>query len=38
MKNLKSCIMIFIILTFITGVLYPLTITAIGQIFFPWQA
>ncbi|PMP86073.1 MAG: potassium-transporting ATPase subunit C, partial [Thermodesulfobium narugense] len=35
MKNLKSCIMIFIILTFITGVLYPLTITAIGQIFFP---
>ncbi len=38
MKNLKSCIIIFIILTFTTGIVYPLLITAVGQIFFPWQA
>jgi len=37
MKNFKSCIKIFTILTFITGIIYPLTITTIGQILFPWQ-
>jgi potassium-transporting ATPase KdpC subunit len=31
MRNLKPCIFIFLILTFITGVIYPLVITFISQ-------
>lgn len=33
-RNLKSAVLVFIILTIITGVLYPLLITGIAQIFF----
>lgn len=33
-RNLKSAILVFIILTIITGILYPLLITGIAQIFF----
>ncbi len=38
LKQLKISILIFLIFFVIVGFLYPLLITAIGNIFFPWQA
>ena len=38
MKNIKSCILIFMILAITTGVIYPLAITALGQVFFQWRS
>jgi K+-transporting ATPase ATPase C chain len=38
MKNLRISIVLFIILTILTGVVYPLTITLLAQFFFPHQA
>ncbi|BBJ28479.1 potassium-transporting ATPase subunit KdpC [Athalassotoga saccharophila] len=37
-KQLKASILIFVILFVIVGFLYPLLITVIGNVFFPWQA
>lgn len=37
-KQLRPALVSFILLTFITGVLYPLMVTAIAQIVFPVQA
>ena len=34
MKNLRSCVIIFIMLSLLTGVAYPLLVTAIGRGFF----
>jgi len=34
MKNLRPCIVIFVILTALTGVLYPLAVTVVSQLFF----
>ncbi len=36
--QLKPAIMSLVLLTLITGVAYPLVITAIAQLVFPWQA
>jgi len=38
MKTLKSCIVLYIILTVITGVIYPLVATGISQLFFKDKA
>jgi len=39
MKNiLKSSIIMLFAFAFVTGILYPMLITGIGQIFLPWQA
>lgn len=39
MKNiLKSSIIMLVAFAFVTGILYPMLITGIGQIFLPWQA
>lgn len=38
MKNLKIAIRVFILLTLITGVIYPLAITSFAQIFYPNKA
>ncbi len=34
MKNLRPCIVVFLMLTFLTGVVYPLAVTAVSQLFF----
>ena len=38
MKNLKTAILLFIFLTAITGVIYPVIVTVIGQLAFSQQA
>jgi potassium-transporting ATPase KdpC subunit len=38
MKNIRSCIVLFVILTIITGVLYPAAITAVAQLVFADKA
>jgi K+-transporting ATPase ATPase C chain len=38
LRQVKSALMIFILLTLITGVMYPALITGIAQIIFPFQA
>jgi K+-transporting ATPase ATPase C chain len=37
-KEVKTCLLLFLILFIVTGVIYPLVITLIGQLFFPSQA
>ncbi|CEK10412.1 potassium-transporting ATPase subunit KdpC [Legionella hackeliae] len=37
-KQLKSAAILLIILTLVTGVIYPLAVTGIAQLFFPWKA
>ena len=37
-KQIKPAIIIFIILTVITGILYPLVVTGLSQVLFPVQA
>ncbi len=38
MKQLKTAILIFLVLTVITGLAYPLLVTGIAQVIFPRQA
>jgi K+-transporting ATPase ATPase C chain len=38
MKDLRSAVVIFVLLTLLTGVAYPLLVTAIAQTVFPHQA
>jgi K+-transporting ATPase ATPase C chain len=38
MKSLRAALVAFALLTLITGVIYPLLITGIGQALFPYQA
>lgn len=38
MKYIKKSVLILIIMTFITGILYPFTVTIFAQIFVPKQA
>jgi len=35
MKNLFSCIVLFVILTIITGLVYPLAVTGVSRVLFP---
>jgi K+-transporting ATPase ATPase C chain len=37
-KQLKSAFLVFLLLTVITGIIYPLLITAVAQVFFYHQA
>lgn len=37
-KQIKSALLVFLVLTVITGIAYPLFVTAVAQIFFPHQA
>lgn len=36
--QLRPAIVSFLVLTVITGLLYPLAVTAVAQVAFPWQA
>lgn len=38
MSQIKTACILLALLTIITGVLYPLAVTALAQLFFPWQA
>lgn len=38
LKQLKTAFILFVILTILTGVIYPAVITGIAQLFFPWTA
>ncbi len=38
MKNFIISLRIFIVLSLITGVVYPLAVTGVGQLLYPWQA
>jgi K+-transporting ATPase ATPase C chain len=38
MKNLVTAVLIFLVLTVITGLLYPLAVTGLAQLAFPHQA
>jgi potassium-transporting ATPase KdpC subunit len=38
MKNLVTAVLIFLVLTVVTGLLYPLLVTGIAQVVFPRQA
>ncbi len=35
---LRSAVVLFLIMTVLTGIIYPLVVTAIAQMVFPWQA
>ncbi len=37
-RQIKPAIVIFVLLTIITGIIYPLLVTGLAMIFFPWQA
>lgn len=37
-SQIKPAIIIFVLLTIITGIAYPLFVTGIAQVVFPWQA
>ncbi|MDD1730258.1 MAG: potassium-transporting ATPase subunit KdpA, partial [Methanospirillum sp.] len=37
-SQIKPAIIIFVLLTIITGICYPLVVTGIAQVAFPWQA
>jgi K+-transporting ATPase ATPase C chain len=37
-RDLKTSLLLFLVLFLFTGVLYPLVVTAIGQVVFPYQA
>jgi len=38
MKELKTALSLFLFLTILTGIIYPLVVTGFAQIFFPGQA
>lgn len=38
MEKIKNAILLVLIMSIILGIAYPLMVTAVGQIFFPWQA
>lgn len=38
MSDIKSSLILFVLLTLITGVVYPLVVTGVGQAMFPKQA
>jgi K+-transporting ATPase ATPase C chain len=37
-QTIKPAVVIFAVLTFLTGIVYPLLMTGAAQLFFPWQA
>jgi K+-transporting ATPase ATPase C chain len=37
-KQIRPMLALFIILAFVTGVIYPLIVTGLSQVFFPFQA
>jgi K+-transporting ATPase ATPase C chain len=37
-SQLRPALVVLVLLTMITGVIYPLTVTALAQAIFPWQA
>lgn len=37
-NQIKTALLLLIILTILTGFIYPLAVTALAQLFFPWQA
>lgn len=37
-ETLRPAVMLFVVLTVITGVIYPLTVTGLAQVLFPHQA
>lgn len=38
MKQIRTAILLLIFLTILTGFLYPMMVTGIAQVFFPWKA
>lgn len=38
LKDIGKCLLFFIVLTMLTGLGYPLLVTGLAQLFFPWQA
>ncbi len=38
LKQIKPALMVFALLTLLTGVLYPLLVTGVAQVIFPYQA
>jgi K+-transporting ATPase ATPase C chain len=38
LKELRPAIVVLVVLTFVTGLVYPLAITGVAQILFPYQA
>lgn len=38
LKELRPAVMLLVIMTIITGIAYPLAVTGLAQLTFPWQA
>jgi potassium-transporting ATPase KdpC subunit len=37
-KLLRPAVTLFTLLSVLTGLIYPLAVTGVGQMLFPWQA
>lgn len=37
-KQIKSALVLFVLLSILTGLIYPALVTGLGQLLFPWQA
>lgn len=37
-KQLQVAVLLLVLLTILTGLIYPLLVTGLAQLFFPWQA
>ena len=38
MNQMKTALILLILISVLTGFIYPLTVTGLAQIFFPWKA
>ena len=37
-KQIKSALILLVIFSILTGLIYPAVVTLVAQLFFPWQA
>src|SRR4026207_2116025 len=38
LKQIKIALILLLLFTLLTGIIYPVIVTVVAQLFFPWQA